>query len=88
MRTVTATELGRNLRAVLDAVEFRGEEIAVVRNQHPIARIVPGAPRMTALEAMTDLRGTLSEDAAATWLEDARRGGGGTLDEGRDPWGS
>lgn len=89
MRTVTATELARNLRAVLDAVEFRGEEIAVVRNQHPIARIVPGAPRMTALEAMADLYRTLPDDAAATWLEDARRSGTPTVeDEARDPWDS
>ena len=88
MQTVSATELARNLRAVLDAVEFRGEEIAVVRNQHPIARIVPGAPRMTALEAMADLYRTLPEGVGATWLGDARQAGAGTLDEGNDPWGS
>jgi len=77
-----------NLRAVLDAVKFRGEEIAVVRNQHPIARIIPGAPRMTALEAMVDLYRTLPEGAATTWLDDARQAGAGTLDEGHDPWDS
>ncbi|MHB8764368.1 MAG: type II toxin-antitoxin system Phd/YefM family antitoxin [Deferrisomatales bacterium] len=88
MRTVTATELARNLRTVLDAVEFRGEEIAVVRNQHAIARIVPGAPRMTALEALADLYRTLPEGAAAGWLEDSRQGGPGTLDELGDPWAS
>ena len=88
MRTVTATELARNLRAVLDAVEFRGQEIAVVRNRHPIARIVPGLPRMTALEALADLYRTLPEDVARTWLDDARGAGAGTLDEVDDPWGS
>ena len=86
MRTVTATELARNLRAVLDAVEFRGEEIAVVRNQLPIARILPGAPRLTALEAMADLYRTLPEDAAATWLGDSREAGSGSVDEMDDPW--
>ncbi len=88
MQTVSATELARNLRAVLDAVEFRGEEIAVVRNQHPIARIVPGAPRMTALEAMADLYRTLPEGAGATWLDDSRQVGTNMLDEVNDPWDS
>lgn len=88
MQTVSATELARNLRAVLDAVEFRGEEISVVRNQHPIARILPGAPRMTALQAMADLYRTLPEDAGATWLDDARQANTSTLDEENDPWAS
>ena len=69
---ITTTELARNLRKTLDRVEFRGEEIRVVRNRHPIARIVPSPGRQTALEAMADLHRTLPESAAAGWLEDSR----------------
>ena len=75
MRTVTATELARNFRAMLDKVEFKHEELIVVRNNHEVARIIPGPARMTALEAMVDLHGTLPEDAAKGWLEESRQTG-------------
>jgi prevent-host-death family protein len=88
MRTVTATELARNFRAMLDKVEFKHEELIVVRNNHEVARIIPGLARMTALEAMADLYRTLPEDAAKGWLEDSRKTGAGLKDEVRDPWAS
>lgn len=72
MREITATELSRNLRQILDSVEFMGEELLVVRNNHHIARIIPGSVHLTAMEAMTDIYGTLPEDAATGWLEDSR----------------
>ncbi len=88
MRTVTATELARNFRAMLDSVEHRHEELIVVRNNHAVARIVPGQAAMTALEAMADLYRTLPPDASAGWLADSRRTDA-TLDgEVRDPWAS
>ncbi len=87
MRTINVTEFARKLRQVLDQVEFKGEEIAVVRNNHQIARIVPGAAHQTALEAMGDLYRTLPHAAGVAWVEE---GGsmGGMLDEIRDPWAS
>ncbi len=93
MMEITATELARNLRKMLDRVEFKGEELRVVRNSHPIAKIVPSPGRQTALEAMADLYRTLPEPAAAGWLEDSsseKHGvtGAGTLRELRDPWDS
>ena len=97
MREITATELSRNLRRILDSVEFMGEEVLVVRNNHHIARIVPGSAHLTAMEAMADIYGTLPEDAAAGWLEDSRQPFGdmnrkdsaqGRVDEMRDPWAS
>lgn len=75
MRTITTTELARNLHRILDSVEFRGEKVTVVRNKRATARILPVAPRMTALEAMSDLYRTLPESAAAGWLEDSRTSG-------------
>jgi len=91
MREITATEMARNLRKVLDSVEFEREEIVVVRNHHEIARIIPGLDRQTALEAMAGLYCALPDSAAAAWLEDSGgrktdRGLRGTLSELRDPW--
>lgn len=86
MRTVTATEFARNFRTMLDSVEFMHEELIVVRNNHEVARIVPGPAIMTALEAMADIYRTLPEEAAAGWLEDSKRAEKGLKDEVRDPW--
>jgi antitoxin (DNA-binding transcriptional repressor) of toxin-antitoxin stability system len=91
MRTITATELARNLRRVLDRLAIEGEEIAIERNREQVARLLPGPARQTALEAMADLYRTLPEDAAATWEADSRRGRwkGSRLDKGvRDAWAS
>ena len=74
MRTITATELARNLRRVLDRLAIEGEEIVIERNREQVARLLPGPARQTALEAMADLYRTLPEDAAATWEADSRRG--------------
>ena len=91
MRTITATELARNLRRVLDRLAIEGEEIAIERNREQVARLLPGPARQTALEAMADLYRTLPEGVAATWEADSRRGRwkGSRLDKGvRDPWAS
>jgi antitoxin (DNA-binding transcriptional repressor) of toxin-antitoxin stability system len=91
MKTITATELARNLRQVLDRLAIEREEIVVERNREQVARLLPGPARQTALEAMADLYRTLPESAAATWEADTRRGRwrGNRLDKGvRNPWGS
>lgn len=68
MRTITATEAARNFSRILDMLEHGAEEIVVLRNNHPVAKLVPGAPRMTALEALADLYRTLPDDEGAAWL--------------------
>jgi antitoxin (DNA-binding transcriptional repressor) of toxin-antitoxin stability system len=91
MKTITATELARNLRRVLDRLAIEGEEIVIERNREQVARLLPGPARQTALEAMADLYRTLPEDAAANWEADSRKGRwkGTRLDKGvRDPWAS
>jgi antitoxin (DNA-binding transcriptional repressor) of toxin-antitoxin stability system len=91
MKTITATELARNLRRVLDRVVADGEEVVIERNHEQIARLVAGPGRQNALEAMADLYRTLPEDVAATWERDARtaRWRGSKLAKGvRDPWAS
>ena len=88
MRTVTATELARNFRSMLDAVEFKHEQLVVVRNNHEVARIIPGPANLTALEAMADIYRTLPDEAASEWLKDARQSEQTLNDEVLDPWAS
>jgi antitoxin (DNA-binding transcriptional repressor) of toxin-antitoxin stability system len=88
MRRVTATELARNFKQLFDLVEFHGEELAVMRNNHQVAKILPGPATMNALEAMSDLYRTLTDDAAANWITDARDAGQMLSEDIRDPWAS
>jgi antitoxin (DNA-binding transcriptional repressor) of toxin-antitoxin stability system len=86
VRTLSATEVARNFSRVLDSLEQGGEEVVVLRNNHPVARLVPGAARLNAIEALGDLYGTLDEAEGASWLEDIRRGDRLMVAEARDPW--
>jgi antitoxin (DNA-binding transcriptional repressor) of toxin-antitoxin stability system len=85
MVEMTVTEFARKLRAVFDRIEHKGEEIVLMRNKHRIARIVPGSPHLTAIEAMGDLYRTLPEDAAEGWLEESRATTK-VSEEWRNPW--
>ncbi len=85
MQTVTATDFARNFRVMLDRVEFRREELMIVRNSHPVARIVPGPATMTALEAFADLYRILPEKAGSNWLADSRQDDEHDR-EVRNPW--
>ena len=85
MQTISATDLSRNFRVMLNRVEFQHEELLIVRNNFPVARLVPGPATMTAAEAFADLYRTLPESAGKTWLavsrfDDSRES------EVRDPW--
>lgn len=86
MKTLTATALARNISRVLDRIEHESDEVVIVRHRHPIARLIPGAPVMTALEALGDLYRTLPDDEGARWLRHSRRRGGRLKTEMRDPW--
>jgi antitoxin (DNA-binding transcriptional repressor) of toxin-antitoxin stability system len=91
MKTITATELARNLSEILDRLAVEGEEIVIERNHRQIARLIPGPGRLTALEALADVYRTLPVEAAATWEADSRASGlqGERLPKGvRDPWAS
>ncbi|MCD6672792.1 MAG: type II toxin-antitoxin system Phd/YefM family antitoxin [Burkholderiaceae bacterium] len=82
-RRITATELARNTREVLDAVAARGEVVIVERNRAPIARIAPAERTMTAAQALAGLRPTLTRRQAQDWLRESR---GSFGEELRDPW--
>lgn len=82
-RRITATELARNTREILDGVASHGDVVIVERNRTPIARITPPERTMTAAQALAGLRPTLACKQAADWLRDSR----GTFDEDvPDPW--
>jgi len=86
MRTISATEAARNFSRMLDLLEHESEEIIVVRNNHPVAKLVPGAPRLTALEALADLYQTLPSKEGMAWLKDSRRVDRTGRQQARDPW--
>jgi antitoxin (DNA-binding transcriptional repressor) of toxin-antitoxin stability system len=86
MRSMTATEVARGFSRVLDSLEQGGDEIVVVRNHHPVARIVPGTPRMTAIEAMGDLYRVIEEGEGESWAADAAASDRLLVAEVRNPW--
>jgi antitoxin (DNA-binding transcriptional repressor) of toxin-antitoxin stability system len=86
MKSITATALARNLKRMLDQVEFKRESLSIVRNNQQIARIIPGAAQQNALEAMADLFRVLSDEDARDWVRDSRIRGG--VKQLRDPWDS
>jgi antitoxin (DNA-binding transcriptional repressor) of toxin-antitoxin stability system len=87
MQTITATDLSRNFRVMLNRVEFQHEELLIMRNNFPVARLVPGPATMTAVEAFAGLYQTLPESAGKTWLAESRLEKN-DIDEVRDPWAS
>jgi prevent-host-death family protein len=91
MKTLTVTEVARNFSAVMDRVEAEQEEVVLIRNNKPIARLVPEPPALNALEVLGDLYRTLDDetaDALAEGVRLSRKGKRGTLKELRDPWAS
>lgn len=83
MKTISATDLARNTRKILDTVASRGEIMAIERNHIMIAKIVPSEQTMTAAEALADLQPVLTLKQAADWLKDSKEG----FDQAvRNPW--
>jgi antitoxin (DNA-binding transcriptional repressor) of toxin-antitoxin stability system len=83
MQTISATDLARNTRNVLDTVVGTGETVLVERNRMTIARIVPQQPAMTASQALAGFQPVLTPEQAERWLADSRN----TFDESvADPW--
>jgi antitoxin (DNA-binding transcriptional repressor) of toxin-antitoxin stability system len=85
MVEMTVNEFGRKLKTIFDRIEYKGEEVILVRNKHRIARIIPVSAHLTAVEAMGDLYRTLPEDADKGWLKVGRTKGT-IAGEVRDPW--
>lgn len=88
MTVITASELARNLRRVLDQLEHGDVEIVVTRKTHEIARLLPNLPRLTALEAMADIRGSSNARRSDAWARDAAKLDSRASHEMKDPWAS
>lgn len=89
MKTLTVTEVARNFSAVMDALENEQEEIVLLRNHRPIARLIPEPPAQNALEVFGDLYRTLDDataDALVEAVKTGRKSTRGTLSELRNPW--
>lgn len=88
---MTVTEISWHFREVMDGVEEKREEILLVRNRKPIARLVPEPAAQTALEVFGDLYRTLDEatgEFLARAVERTRGKLSGKLGDLRNPWAS
>jgi antitoxin (DNA-binding transcriptional repressor) of toxin-antitoxin stability system len=86
MTTISATDFSRNMSRLLDRLEHGGEEFLIVRNHHAVARLVPGAPEMRALDAFSDLFGVLPDTEGAEWTKDMSTFDRPSAQELKDPW--
>ncbi len=73
MGTMTATKFSKNIKRTLDRLEFGGEKIIIVRNNHKIARLIPGSQHLTAIEAMADFYNTLPPELVMLRCDVRRR---------------
>lgn len=88
---LTVTEVARNFSAVMDRLEAEQEEVVLVRNHKPIARLVPEPPAQNALEVLGDLYRTLNDETAnalVAAIKSAKKAKHGNLNELRNPWAS
>lgn len=76
MQTISATDLARNTREILDRVASLGETVGIERNQVMIAQIMPPNRSMTAAQALAGLPlrsiSRLMVAQAAAWLADSK----------------
>jgi antitoxin (DNA-binding transcriptional repressor) of toxin-antitoxin stability system len=84
MRAISATDLARNTREILDQVAAQGETVVIERNHTIVAQIVPAQRTMTAAQALAGLGPLmLTPKQAVDWIRDSR----GDIDNTvRDPW--
>jgi hypothetical protein len=73
MDTVSATELARNTRDLLDKVTNNGETIGISRNNALIARLSPPVRSKTATQVLSDIKLPAWSPAQANeWLTDSK----------------
>lgn len=73
MITISATDLARNTRKILDKVASQGEAVMIERNHVTIAKIIPSEQRMTAVQVLTGLSPMLMPEQASVWLKDSKQ---------------
>jgi antitoxin (DNA-binding transcriptional repressor) of toxin-antitoxin stability system len=73
MQTISATDLARNTREILDRVVSQGETVDIERNHTLIAQIMPPARTMTAAQALAGLTFPMLTPAQSkAWLKDSK----------------
>jgi antitoxin (DNA-binding transcriptional repressor) of toxin-antitoxin stability system len=90
VKTLSVTDVARNFSAVIDSLERTQDEVVLVRNARVVARLVPEAARLDALEVFGDLFRTLDDetaDALSAAVRARRKGRRGRVSELRNPWG-
>jgi len=86
---MTVTEVSRNFREVMDGVEESGEEVVLMRNRRPIARLLPEPAEQTALQVLGDIYRMLDEETGNALAEAVARGKlADKVGELRNPWAS
>jgi len=53
MIIMSVTEFARNMKEVLNQVEYKGEEVLLIRNKKKLVKLVPQNRGATALEVMS-----------------------------------
>lgn len=86
MIRMTATEVARNFSRVLDRLEFCAEEVSIERNRHVVAKLIPGAPELPAMDVFSDIYGILSDEDGEAWLRDCEGADRPLSGEVTDPW--
>lgn len=86
MKVMTNVEFASEVHRVLRDVEETPEEVVIMRDDRPIARLVPGVPVMTAREAFKGLAGLLTDEEGEAWLRDMEGFDRPLSEELRDPW--
>ncbi len=84
MIIMSVTDFSRNMKSILNKIEYQGEEVLLIRNKKKVVKLVPQISGGTALEVFSDLYRTLPDIAGETWLADSRTPQ--TIRETRDPW--
>lgn len=84
---ISATDLARRLGDILGRIRYRGESFVIERNNTPVARLGPVAPRrgVTAREALAAWRHAGGADEA--FADDLERVTAADRPPG-NPWGS
>jgi antitoxin (DNA-binding transcriptional repressor) of toxin-antitoxin stability system len=84
MQIITATDLARNTREILDTVTSSGQTVGIERNSRLIAQLTPPERFMTAAQALNGLAvPKLTNAQAGAWLRESKQNFEDTV---RDPW--
>lgn len=83
METITATDLARKTRKILDFVSRDRQTVLIERNHIAIAQITPPQLTMTVAQALTLVRPGLTAAEGRRWLKESL---GNFEEKRRDPW--